>query len=96
MRKTKDTNRKIWVKRIWVEKEEYDYLNMSIEQYERTLEGLEFNIKRRAPEQIRIEKASRLYSMYRTSKPNLAKGILFIGGAVVGAIITELIHLFFK
>jgi len=96
MRKTKNIQRKILVKRIWIEKEEYDYLNMSIEQYERTLEGLEFNIERNAPAQIRIEKASWLYSIYRTSKPNLTKGILFILGALVGAIITELIHWFFK
>lgn len=46
--------------------------------------------------QYRIEKASVLYSLYRESKSDLKKGLLFIFGAMVGAIITELVHIFFK
>lgn len=41
-----DNNRKIWVKRIWIEKNTYDYINISIEQYDQTLEGLQFDINR--------------------------------------------------
>lgn len=91
-----DNNRKIWVKRIWIEKNTYDYINISIEQYDQTLEGLQFDINRGFMPQYRIEKASVLYSLYRESKSDLKKGLLFIFGAMVGAIITELVHIFFK
>jgi hypothetical protein len=96
MKQTKNLSRKIWVKRIWVNKNEYSYISIPLEQYLAVKKDEEFKLSSNKPIMMRVEKASIWYRWYRLAKSNYKKGILFLIAAIITALIYLIVEHFLK
>jgi hypothetical protein len=96
MKKTKNLLKKIYVKRIWVNKNEYDYIYIPISQFDEVKKDEKFKLEKNKPLMMILEKAPFWYVWFRYAKENFIKVILFIIGVIVTAIITLLIEHYFK
>jgi len=96
MKKTKDLQKKVYVKRIWVNKNEYDYIYIPLSRFEDVKRDEKFKLENNKPVMMILEKAPFWYEWFRYAKTNYKKFILFIIAAILTGLITLLLEHYLK
>jgi hypothetical protein len=95
MKKSINVNKKIWVKRIRPEQNEFDYIYIPKSQYMEVVKSVQLKISQNKPVYLILEKTPFWYSWYKTSKPYFNKWAVIIITLMIGAIITLIAEHFF-
>jgi hypothetical protein len=95
MKKRANTNKTIWVKRIYPEQDIYDYISIPIGRYNEVKKDMQLKISQNKPIYLILEKAPFWYSWYKTSKPYFNKWSVIIITAILSVTITLILTHFF-
>jgi hypothetical protein len=87
VKQSKNIHKKIYVKRIWVDKNEYDYIYITEDNFLQVVKSQEEKALNGRGNYMLVERAPWFYPSYRYVKANYYKAIWFLAGALVVALI---------